>query len=65
MSKCPWCDVPIYVRVQCNMMPLLAPLTPVQELEYELINKTGRSYEQLPKQFCPACGRKLDGKEQK
>ena len=63
MDKCVWCDVPIYVQVQCYTMPNLAAQTTVQQLEYELINRTGKCYKEMPKLYCHACGRKLDGKE--
>ncbi len=37
----------------------LAPMTRTGELRQQLENLTGEVYSELPRQFCPMCGRKL------
>lgn len=58
--KCPFCDRDIFIQVEQVFMPVLAPLTYEGALRDELINKTGKAYELLPKRYCPVCGAKLD-----
>lgn len=62
---CDFCNVKIYVQVKRYLKPILAPLTEVEQLEYELINKIGLKYIQIPNKYCPMCGRKLaeDGRK--
>lgn len=56
---CDFCNLKIYVQIKRYTKPILAPLTEVEQLEYELINKTGLQYIQIPNNYCPMCGRKL------
>ena len=52
---CDFCNVKIYVQVKRYLKPILAPLTEVEQLEYELINKTGIQYIQILNNYCPIC----------
>ena len=56
---CGFCDAKIFVQFERATLPTLAPATEVAQLEYELINKTGLEYVQIPNNYCPMCGRKL------
>ena len=56
---CEFCNAKIYVQIERYSKPILAPLTEVEQLEHELINKTGLQYIQIPNNYCPMCGRKL------
>lgn len=50
------CNTPLYIKtVQCAM-PLLAPLTPEQELRDKLTNLTGEVYMRITTEYCPFCG---------
>lgn len=57
--KCNFCNAKVFVQVERLAKPLLAPLTEVGQLQYELINKTGIDYMQIKNIYCPMCGRKL------
>lgn len=57
---CEYCNVKFYVQVKRYIKPISAPLTEVEELEHELINKTGLQYIEMPINYCPMCGRKLE-----
>lgn len=61
---CNYCNVPIYIKTVQYAAPVMAPLTEVQALRDELINKTGEVYLQIPKRFCPVCGEKIGGKDE-
>ena len=61
LGKCKFCCRDIYIKVERNLMPMLAPLTYEGTLRDELINKTGKSYVPLPKRYCPVCGAEVDG----
>ena len=52
---CEYCSLKIYVQIERYSRPILAPLTEVEQLEYELINKTGIQYIQIPNNYCPMC----------
>lgn len=56
---CQFCNAKIYVQVERYSKPILAPLTEVELLENELINKIGLEYIQIPNKYCSMCGRKL------
>lgn len=56
---CEYCNAKIYVKTQKIMKDVLAPLTHTEELRQELESITGEMYLELPKQYCPICGRKL------
>ena len=56
---CKFCKAKIFVQFERATLPALAPATEVTQLEYELINKTGLEYVQIPNKYCPMCGRKL------
>lgn len=60
MSKCSFCDETIYVKVIQYAAPMLAPLTPAQELRDRLINMTGETYTRLVHNYCPMCGRLIN-----
>lgn len=57
---CEYCNVKIYVQVERYSKPILAPLTEVEQLVHDLINKTGVQYMQIPNSYCPMCGRRLE-----
>lgn len=59
LEKCKFCKTKVFVQVERLSKPLLAPLTEVQQLKDELINKTGIEYIQIKNNYCPMCGRKL------
>lgn len=52
---CEFCNTKFYVQVERYSKPILAPLTEVEELECELINKTGFQYMQIQNNYCPLC----------
>lgn len=56
---CEYCNVKLYVKIQKIMKSALAPLTHTEELRQELEDITGEMYIEIPKQYCPQCGRKL------
>ena len=56
---CKFCKAKIFVQFERATLPALAPATEVAQLEYELINKTGLEYVQIPNKYCPMCGKKL------
>lgn len=60
MSKCPFCDETIYVKVIQYAAPVLAPLTPEQALRDKLTDMTGEVYARVSSNFCPMCGRMKD-----
>lgn len=59
MDKCAFCDKDIYIQVERNLMPVLAPTTYEAALRDELINITGKAYVLFPKSYCPVCGAKI------
>lgn len=59
LDGCNYCKSPIYVKTIQYLAPVLAPMTRTEELRQQLYNLTGEVYLELPKQFCPMCGRKL------
>ena len=60
-DMCNFCKAPIYIKSIQYTMPLLAPTTRAEELRQELENLTGEVYLQIPKNYCPNCGAKMDG----
>lgn len=60
-NKCRYCDVPVYIKTVQYTAPVMAPLTEVQALRDKLLDKTGEVYLQIPKRFCPVCGREIGG----
>lgn len=54
---CEFCNAKIYVQVERYSKPILAPLTEIEQLEHEIINKTGIKYIQIPNKYCPMCGK--------
>ena len=56
---CEFCKENLYIKTQRLTMPVLAPITYVQELQYELLNKTGTEYVYTDKIYCHICGEKL------
>ena len=63
MSKCSFCDETIYVKVIQYAAPILAPLTPEQELRDRLIDMTGTTYVKILSNYCPVCGKKKISEE--
>ena len=59
LDGCNYCKVPVYVKTIQYTAPVLAPMTRVEEIRQQLYNLTGEVYLQLPKRFCPMCGRRL------
>ena len=59
LDGCNYCKSPVYVKTIQYLAPVLAPMTRTEELRQQLYNLTGEVYLELPKQFCPMCGRKL------
>ncbi len=62
-SKCRYCDVPVYFKTVQYTAPIMTPLTEVQALRNKLLEKTGEVYLEIPKRFCPVCGREIGGNE--
>lgn len=60
---CNYCNVPIYIKTVQYTAPVMAPLTEVQALRDKLLDKTGEVYLQIPKRFCPVCGREIGVEE--
>lgn len=56
---CEYCNAKLYIKTQKIMKSVLAPLTHTEELRQELEDITGEMYLELPKRYCPICGRKL------
>lgn len=56
---CSYCNIPLYIKVQQLLRPVLAPLTRADALMDEYINLTGYAYVPLEKSFCPVCGRQI------
>lgn len=56
---CNKCKTPIYIKTTQYLKPLLAPLTPEQELREKLIDMTGEVYLEVTKRYCPWCGDKM------
>lgn len=56
---CKFCKAKIYIQIERYTKPVLAPLTEVQQLEYELIDKTGFEYIEIPNRYCPMCRPKI------
>lgn len=54
-----YCKVPVYVKTIQYTAPVLAPMTRVEEIRQQLYNLTGEVYLELPKRFCPMCGKEL------
>lgn len=59
LDGCNYCKAPVYVKTIQYSAPVLAPMTRAEELRQQLYNLTGEVYLELPKQFCPMCGRRL------
>ena len=70
-ETCPYCQTTFFIKVIQCARPLLAPLTPEQELRDKLEDLTGESYipihnnysDEFHKSFCGCCGAKMDGKD--
>lgn len=58
-KKCRFCDMDLYAKVQQYARPVLAPLTLGEEIEFELVEKTGWAYVPVSNLYCPMCGRRL------
>ena len=56
-AECPICKDNVFVKRMQYMRPLLAPLTPEQELMDKITDITGIVYVDVKKRFCPVCGR--------
>lgn len=56
---CNFCNVPLYIEVQQNIKPVLAPLTPAEAAWDEWVSKSGRNFALLVHRFCPICGREV------
>ena len=59
LDGCEYCKVPVYVKTIKYAAPVLAPMTRVEEIRQQLYNLTGEVYLELPKRFCPMCGKEL------
>lgn len=58
-TKCNYCDADIYLKVKQYSRPILAPLTPEDEIMQNLTEKTGWKYIQIAKKYCPMCGKEI------
>lgn len=56
VCKCVYGGSRFYVKIREIMRPILAPLTPEEELEQRLWDKTGWRYVQVDNDYCPICG---------
>ena len=54
---CPACNEEIFARRRQYMRPVIAPLTPEQELMDKLTDLTGIVYVKIKNKFCPQCGK--------
>lgn len=54
---CGFSENVIYIKVKQYLRPVLAPLTQVDALEYELQEKTGWRYVPVQAKYCPMCGK--------
>lgn len=59
LKPCPFCDAHVYIKIKQYARPIISPVTRIQELRDELINLTGETYAEIPKKFCPVCGKKV------
>lgn len=59
LDGCNYCKAPVYIKTIQYSAPVLAPMTRTEELRQQLYNLTGEVYSELPKRFCPMCGRRL------
>lgn len=53
------CEEEVFVKRRQYMRPIMAPLTPEQELMDRLTELTGIVYVKAQNKFCPFCGRPL------
>lgn len=58
-ETCPYCQTTFFIKVIQCARPLLAPLTPEQELRDMLEDLTGESYIPIHNNYCPMCGKNL------
>lgn len=56
---CRFCESKIFVKRHQYLRPVIAPLTPEQELMDKLADLTGTVYVEIKNKFCPMCGRPL------
>lgn len=54
---CNYCKIPLYIKVQKLMRPVLEPITRADALMDEYTDITGTAFVPLQKRFCPVCGR--------
>lgn len=60
---CKMCNATLYIKTKQIARPVLAPLTPAQELRDRLIDMTGEVYLPVPAKYCPFCGKQKGGEE--
>ena len=53
---CSFCNSDIYIKTVQYAAPMLAPLTPADELRQKLQDLTGEYYLRVEHNFCPMCG---------
>lgn len=60
---CNMCNATLYIKTKQMLRPVLAPLTPEQELRDRLLDMTGEAYLPVTVKYCPFCGEKKGGEE--
>lgn len=54
-TNCPWCCEPIFFKKERVLQPILAPITP----EQEVLDSLPFEFRFLEHEYCPICGRNL------
>lgn len=62
---CRMCSTQLYIKTKQYTKPVMAPLTPTQELRDKLIDLTGEIYLPVSTKYCPFCGAYMRGKPNK
>lgn len=61
---CNYCNAPIYIKTVQYAKSLIAPMTEEQALRDRLLDLTGEIYIEIPKRFCPICGKEVGEKDE-
>ena len=60
---CRMCNTKLYIKTKQLLRPVLAPLTPEQQLRDKLLDVTGEVYLPVPVKYCPFCGALKENEE--
>lgn len=58
---CSMCNTTLYIRTIQFLRPILAPITPEQELIDRLADMEGEVYMPVMVNYCPFCGERKGG----